>query len=165
MAATLYADTGSLPIRIRNMSRSGALIESAVLPELGEKISVKRGQLQAAGRIVWRSGRRAGVSFEAAVHVSDWMKRQMSEGQERVDAMMASLKQGDTGPDGSSANRPSVTGELTMLRFELEEMGRLLIADAILVATHPEIQAIDISLQRIDRILLLMRAQGKASPG
>jgi hypothetical protein len=39
-----------------------------------------------------------------------------------------------------------------MLKADLTQLGNSLAADMIIVATHAEIQLIDISLQRIDRI-------------
>jgi hypothetical protein len=49
--------------------------------------------------------------------------------------------------------------ELGQLRAELAELESALLADVILVATHPEIQTLDISVQRIDRILTSLRAE------
>ena len=156
--ATLYAeDSGSAPVHVRNMSPSGALIESSALPEPGTRVKLKRGSLQANGRIAWSSDRRAGVTFSSAVHVSDWMSRQ-SGPQGQVDNIVANYKAGDRpcGDMGTGANglreTPTIQAELAMLRAELAQLGNSLIGDAILVATHPEIQILDISLQRIDRL-------------
>lgn len=163
VAATLYADSGSTPVHIRNMSQSGAMIEGAVLPDVGERIALKRGQLHAAGSIAWRVERRAGVKLETAIYVSDWMARLGSAGQERVDTLVA-LARSDA-PKGSATpaaggGTVSIEAELALLRTELTELENVLIGDAIVVATHPEIQVIDISVQRIDRIARLLRTRG-----
>jgi hypothetical protein len=50
--------------------------------------------------------------------------------------------------------------ELTQLRAELGALENALIADVILVATHPEIQMLDIACQRIDRVLRHLRGEG-----
>lgn len=163
VAATLYADNESTPVTIRNMSQSGALIEGAALPEVGERIRLKRGHLYANGSIAWRVERKAGLRLDAAVHVADWMSRQVSAGQERVDALMSIVKS-DASPSGAKyANvnsRLSMEGELCQLRLELAELEKALLNDVIVVATHPEIQTIDISIQRIDRILGRLGARG-----
>ena len=163
MAATLYADSGTTPVHIRNMSQFGALIEGAVLPDPGSKIMLRRGQLQAAGRIAWRFDNRAGVTLDASVHVADWMARQGSAGQQRIDSLVAIVRNDAPGTAESCADpidRDSIEAELGQLCAELVELENALVRDVILVATHPEIQTLDISLQRIDRILKRLRAGG-----
>ena len=163
VAATLYADCGSSPVNIRNMSHSGALIEGSVLPDVGERIRLKRGQLEATGRIAWRVERKAGVRLEAAIHVADWMTRQISQGQERVDALISAVR--DDAPAAVAApagatGRMSIETELRQLRLELGALEAALLKDVAVAAAHPEIQTLDISAQRIDRILTVIRAGG-----
>lgn len=165
MAATLYADSGSNPVNIRNMSQSGALIEGPVLPDVGERIMLKRGQLQATGWIAWRVERKAGVRLEAAIYVTDWMSRQVSAGQERIDALVSIVRNdapsaAAVAGTGTGTGQISIESELGQLRAELKALETGLLRDVIVVATHPEIQTIDISLQRIDRILKQLRAGG-----
>lgn len=158
--ATLYADGGSTPVHIRNMSPSGALVEAATLPDVGCRIALRRGPLEAAGHIAWRVDRRAGVKFDSPACVPDWMSRQMSSCQERVDVKVAAIKASGTSPPSSGSAPAPIDYELMQLRADLADMGSALVADAIVAATHPEIQAIDISLQRIDRILKRLRGGG-----
>ena len=40
--ATIYADTGSAPVKVRNLSSTGALIEGEVLPPLGATVRLRR---------------------------------------------------------------------------------------------------------------------------
>jgi hypothetical protein len=163
VAATLYADSGAAPVHIRDMSLTGARIEGAVLPDPGAKIVLRRGQLQAAGRIAWRLENRAGLTLNASVLVSDWMARQGSAGQQRIDSLVAIVRNDALGPaeiGADALDRDSIEAELGQLRVELVELENSLVRDVILVATHPEIQTFDISLQRIDRILNRLRAEG-----
>lgn len=153
VAATLYADSGSTPAHIRNMSPSGVLIEAPVLPEPGSKIELRRGELQVTGRIAWRIDNRAGIKLDATVYVADWMARQGNSGQQRVDAFLATVRAKPATASASASDTLSIEAELSQLRAELSELETVLIGDAIVIATHPEIQTIDISLQRIDRIL------------
>ena len=160
VVATLYADGGSTPVHIRNMSSSGALVEGLVLPEVGCRMALRRGPLEAAGYIAWRVDRRAGVRFDAPAFVHDWMSRLVSSCQEQVDAKVSAIKaNGATAAPTGSVAAP-IESELMRLRADLADMGSALVGDAIVVATHPEIQTIDISLQRIDRILSRLRAGG-----
>jgi hypothetical protein len=163
VAATLYADAGSAPVTIRNMSPSGALVEGTVLPDVGERIDLKRGQLRAAGWIAWRVERKAGVRLEARVHVPDWMTRQVNTGQEQVDALMSMVRNhGPAAPAaaGRATGQLSMEAELLQLRLELGELEAALLKDVVVIATHPEIQTLDISAQRIDRVLKALRARG-----
>ena len=163
MAATLYAKAGSAPVNIRNMSQSGALIEGSALPDLDADIVLRRGQLQAAGRIAWRFDNRAGIKLDATVHVSDWMARQGSAGQQRIDALVEIVRNDAPVPTEaatSGIDRGSIKAELCQLRSELAELEASLVKDVILVATHPEIQTFDIALQRIDRMLKRLSAGG-----
>lgn len=160
VVATLYGDGGSTPVHIRNMSLTGALVEAAALPGVGCRIALRRGPLEATGHIAWRVDRRAGVRFDAAVCIADWMSRHVSPCQERVDVAVAAIKtNGVPKPSTGSAPAP-IEAELMQLRADLADMGSALIADVIVAATHPEIQAIDISLQRIDRMLKRLRGGG-----
>lgn len=163
VAATLYADAGSAPVNIRNMSRSGALIEGGLLPDVGERITLKRGELQVTGWVAWRVDRRAGLRLDAAVHAPDWMSRKGSAGQQRVDTMLSVVRGGS--PAGVATTSEivgpvSALVELSQLRGELQALETALLKDVVTVATHPEIQTIDISIQRIDRLLRSLRAEG-----
>lgn len=133
------------------------------MPEPGSRVALMRGNLRAAGRIAWRSDGRAGIAFDATVHVADWMSRKASMHQGKVDEMIAAVRAGAstaTGQDEQAAD--TIEPELILLRADLAELGNSLVNDTILVATHPEIQMLDISIQRIDRILLRLH-QGMAS--
>lgn len=159
VAATLYSEAGSVPVRVRNMSPSGALIESAAIPEPGMKAILRRGSLHAAGRIAWKLAGKGGVAFETAIYVTDWMSRLPSTPQQRIDQIVSEYKSnGQTAldtvvDDTASAGTSSIEEELSALRAELDDLERGLVGDPILVATHPEIQTLDISRKRIDRII------------
>jgi PilZ domain-containing protein len=155
VVATLSADSNSSTVRIRNISPSGALLESSQLPEPGTKMMLKRGSLRATGRIAWKASRKAGIRFDSPIFVTDWLAQKGSAQQGQVDELVSSLKSGSAPARTRDNQSPeTVELELMMLRADLLALGNALIGDPILVATHPEIQALDIGLQRIDRILL-----------
>jgi hypothetical protein len=159
VAATLLSGAKSVAVHIRNMSPSGALIESPMIPEAGAKVILKRGSLHCVGEIAWKVERKAGIAFETTARVADWMSRHASEQQQKVDEIVSNFKAGGlsgsssaVGSTGTSGTR-SIEAELMTLRSNLAELEASLIRDAVLVATHPEIQMLDISLQRIDRLI------------
>ena len=163
VAATLYADGCSSPVNIRNMSKAGALIEGAVIPDVGDRMMLKRGPLEATGVIAWRAGRRAGVRLAAAICVADWMARLANSGQERVDALVAIVRNEPTATGVvalSASETRSIEAELGLLRCELAGIESSLLDDPLVVANHPEIQALDVAMQRIDRMVKRLRAGG-----
>lgn len=159
VAATLYSDAGSCPVNVRNMSLSGALVEGAVLPELDAPVTLRRGSLEARARIVWRVGRKAGVAFSATIHIADWMSRNPDCHQARVDDMVRGIRSDSSRPGPiqgaphSASSDSMLEAELRALRLELMTLENGLTGDVIVVATHPEIQLLDVALQRVERML------------
>lgn len=160
VTATLYAEAGSAPVNIRNMSPSGALVEAAVLPAPGTWVWLRRGGLEAGGRIAWQEGRRAGVALDTMIHIADWTARQANAGQARADAVVAHFRAKRPLPAPIATLPPSIEAELQLVRSELAALEAALVGDSIVVATHPEIQSLDICLQRVDRVLKRLRGGG-----
>src|SRR5688500_15452 len=73
VVAALAWSSGTGPVRIRNMSRTGALIEGATIPPEGSPVRLSRGSLSVRGEIVWRRENRAGMRFGSAETVADWL--------------------------------------------------------------------------------------------
>ena len=63
MAAMIELSGQSLPVKLRNLSSDGALVEGEHLPIEGAEIVFKRKELSLAGRVVWTKNGRAGLSF------------------------------------------------------------------------------------------------------
>lgn len=64
MAATLEVGAHSLPVRLRNLSREGALVEGDRLPIEGSVLIFVKGELRVKGRIAWAKDNRAGIAFD-----------------------------------------------------------------------------------------------------
>lgn len=163
VAATLYFEGGSSPVHVRNMSPTGALIESSVLPEPGAKVTLRRGPLQGMGLVVWKADRRAGISFSSTAHVADWMSRTPPAHQAQVDDAVRSIRSAQDGSPGPGDPVPSfaataIEAELNALKCELAEIETGLIGDVVVVATHPEIQLLDVAQQRVERILARLKS-------
>jgi len=160
VAAQLCFASGACPVHIRNMSPSGALIEGAVLPDQHAAATLRRGALEAKVRIVWKTGRKAGVSFLSAVHVADWMSKTTPSHQAKVDNLVRTIRSGQAGGlvDGlAGEDDPPIEAELRDLRRELAILERALAGDEAVTMAHPEIQMLDIALQRIDRMIARVR--------
>ncbi|HEX5257250.1 MAG TPA: PilZ domain-containing protein [Sphingomicrobium sp.] len=64
LAATLEVAGGPIPVKLRNLSEEGALVEGDRLPLEGSTTFFQRNELSLKGRVVWVQGRYAGVAFD-----------------------------------------------------------------------------------------------------
>lgn len=63
MSASLELSGTSLPVKLRNLSAEGALVEGDKLPVEGAALLFRKGDLSVSGTIAWVKGRQAGVNF------------------------------------------------------------------------------------------------------
>lgn len=64
LAATVEVAGQDLPVKLRNLSEEGALIEGDRLPLEGATTLFQRNDLRLRSRVVWVQGKYAGVSFD-----------------------------------------------------------------------------------------------------
>jgi hypothetical protein len=64
LSATIELDGAAVPVRLRNLSEKGALIQGDDLPDEGSQIIFARKELSLKARIVWTECGFAGVAFE-----------------------------------------------------------------------------------------------------
>jgi hypothetical protein len=62
--ASVEALNGKTPIVLLDVSRSGARLEGAGLPEVGKDIILQCGAIDTFGTIVWAAGKRRGMHFD-----------------------------------------------------------------------------------------------------
>ena len=119
LGATLEAESQVYPVRIRNVSAGGALLEAQLLPKLGARICLVRGELRMTGVLVWQSGDQAGVTFDAPIDVAAWVKRGGAAGQQRVDTIVAALRKKVPVPPnmhpGDALSLPEISAALDAL--------------------------------------------------
>lgn len=152
--ASMAAASVSGPIKIRNMSPSGALIEGVALPHVGEHLSLGRGELSAAGTIVWREGGRAGLRFDHFVEVGAWLPA--GSRQQQVDQTFHELKNGlaPTAPQPPAPVGTSPVGKADLLEAAsaLDALADALAEDARVIAGHStKLQALDVAAQLLRR--------------
>lgn len=63
LTATLETRSGAIPVKLRNLSAEGALVEGEGLPLEGAEVLFRRKDLVERGDIVWVDGKHAGVAF------------------------------------------------------------------------------------------------------
>lgn len=94
LSAILHGASASFPVRIRNFSATGAMVDGTDLPAEGSRVNLQRGRLEANAEIAWQSGNFRGLRFDSPIDVGIWMKGSANAGQTRVDKAMAALRDG-----------------------------------------------------------------------
>lgn len=72
LSASIESNGLSAPVRIRNLSEHGALIEGAALPPVGSILILRRLQLEMRATVIWSDKGRCGVRFEGMIAVAGW---------------------------------------------------------------------------------------------
>lgn len=67
LAAAIEIEGAEVPVRLRNLSEEGALLEGERLPLEGTNTFFRRNELRLRGRVVWVQNRYAGVAFYDAL--------------------------------------------------------------------------------------------------
>lgn len=67
LSASLITTTDEIPVKIRELSCMGAMVEALRLPSTGADVILKRGALEIFATVAWWRGRRASLAFEDAV--------------------------------------------------------------------------------------------------
>jgi len=161
LLATLYLGGKSVPVRVRNLSARGALIDADEIVRAGCEVTLRRGKLEARGTVRWVSHNRAGIAFETHIFVSDWLPAKPCPLRTSAELLSHSVKSGNisetealVSAHAAKAAGTDIFAELASLHKELTGLGERLCHDMILVATHPEIQILDVACQRIARLIL-----------
>jgi hypothetical protein len=167
VTAVLYGERGAIPVRIRNMSRSGALIESAAFPPEGSPVRLCRGSFSVGGQIVWHRDNRAGMRFDAVVDVADWLPSgNKANGQQHVDEMIYAIRSASSQGKGSSAvtpppAKPDAIAQLLALQEALATAASDLAGDAHVAIAHPAaLQAIDLAARKLEELAALLAGPG-----
>jgi hypothetical protein len=169
MAALYAARRPVSPVRIRNLSRMGALIEAADLPEPGTPMRLSRASLSASGTVIWANGGKAGLQFEAPIAIGEWLPQgKRGIGQQFADELFHQkrLRMTATEPPESVPDPDlGLSGELLELRLSLERAGEALALDAAIASRHLlTLQAIDCVSQALARLAAGAAAQEMTFP-
>jgi hypothetical protein len=176
LAATLEASGVSLPVRIRNMSPRGAMVDGSYLPAPGTTVQLARLALQASALVIWRLDGRCGLKLSEPVVPDDWVSGvgagvpRTNFGQARVDGIQAALRQGaemPTPPPGEPPPERVDRDRLdALIAEEIDQVGRALEAALDELSENPEvimrheraIQSLDIACAILDSLAPVLRA-------
>ena len=161
LAAALYCDGTSSPVKIRNISTTGALLEGATIPAEGSLVQLVRGGLIVHGLVAWASDCRCGLKFSGSVDVQQWRASPSNSEQQRVDEIVRLVKAGAVPlpvPPLSQIAEPAqvretsadLSADLRRASKLLEVLGGVLASDPELVMQHgTALQNLDIAMQVI----------------
>jgi len=166
IAATLYWDQHREPVKVRNMSLTGALVEAQIVPATGTEVHLVRGSFRAEGRVMWADKNRCGVHLAAQVNVRDWLAPPTNSEQQRVDQIVALVKAGavplPTGTFTGKGERPELPASLTsdqlthdlgLVSQLIEDLGDDLASEPETLMNHAtKLQNLDIAMQMLAAI-------------
>ena len=148
LSASLLIDGASIPVRVRNMSQRGALLDGGSLPPAGSKVCLVRGELNAEGAIAWQRDGQAGIRFAGEIDVASWVRKAGHTGQQRVDNAIAALRRHEAVPDTQS-QKPS----LELISLELQVIcDRLAGSPTITVEFGEELVKLDTITQTLRQL-------------
>jgi hypothetical protein len=175
LAATIEADTVTAPVKIRNMSVSGAMIDGPALPEVGSQVILHRLDLSIAATVVWNLEGRCGLRLAGTVKVDEWItgarqpEKHSSLGQLRVDKIQSAIRSGSplpaepAAPQSQIAVSTPVDGriaqELAEVKLALDAIGDELTDDADVLTRHEKaLQKLDIASATIEWLAAVVAA-------
>lgn len=170
LAAAIEADALKVPVRIRNLSEGGAMLDGSVLPRAGTPLILRRAEIEVPARVVWQGEGRCGVAFDhSAVTVDEWISGNRIatfegyRGQARVDAIQEAVRGGAALP-AEPAPPPAAPAmadlgerlveEVFLVRELLNSLGERLVEDPHVIARHLE------ALQNLDRASQILEHLG-----
>ena len=163
--AVLDVDCGSTtPVRVRNLSQNGALVEASALPPVGTSVLLKRGSLCVDAQVVWVDQQRAGLRLAKPVTVSEWLPYgPRASRQQLADEIVHQRRSAKTQRSAAAASLPQESNggaELTELAEMLKRAAEELALDHSTAKRHP------LALQIIDGVIeaLTRSAAAKAEP-
>lgn len=157
LTATMRFEGRILPVRIRNMSAAGALLQAAILPAAGTELMLRRGELEASARVIWSEHGACGVRFLEVVAVPAWLSEKVTgagEAQQRVDIIQAQVRTHTPSPPEPALPRDTglpkhimserVAEEIAHVQRILEQVGDKFTSDPVVLSRHID------SLQQFD---------------
>ncbi len=179
LTATIRSGGVAAPVRIRNLSEKGAMVDGQALPEPGASLILQRLEVEMRGVVAWRAEGRCGIQFEGAASVEEWVAGRRApaaifgQGQSRVDQIQAAIRGGRDIVEDVPAARPTelitdvearVAEELDHVQRMLDDVAGDLIGDMALLQRHGEaLQRFDNACQILNQLSAILKAKDRAA--
>ena len=164
LAATMQVKEVACPVRVRNLSPLGAMIEAASVPGIGTTITVGRGSLAAAAEVVWTEADHFGVRFTEEVDVARWIsERHQTDSMAPVPSTRISSKDGSAQLDlDDSIIASRIADEISYLGRVMEGVSDILSKDPLLRHRHARsIQDLAIGEEMLDQLAAVLKTTNK----
>jgi hypothetical protein len=171
LAAMIESAGVESPVRIRDLSESGARLEGPAFPPVGARLTLRRQEVKIDAAVKWIAGPRCGIAFDGRVAVADWIAGKSSGpvfGQAQVDALQAAVRAGAPAPVQPSAPAAAfeqagldarLAQELASVRRLLETVSGDLIGDPAVVQRHAAaLQGFDLADQILGHLTAVLTA-------
>ncbi len=177
LAARICAGGLDAPVRIRNMSAGGAMLDGPALPDVGATVTLLRMELAIEATVMWKDDGRCGVALSGTVVIDDWIGGAEAPGQQfgqmRVDAIQAAVRSGSVLATEPPPFGAPIGGERRIdgrIAAELETVKRLLDAVGDEITDDPDVlsrfsgalQNFDIACQIIAHLGAVVAATDRA---
>ena len=170
LSASLFCDGTSSTVKIRNISPTGALVDSAPSAAEGSLVQLVRGSLIVHALVIWSEKGRCGLSFSGCIDVEQWRAAPFNAEQQRVDDIVRVVKEGSVplpaaaaAEDGSrrSASKDGLPADLRRVAELLAKLGDRLARDEIVVSLYAaELQNLDIAAQVVSAVETILTGHG-----
>jgi hypothetical protein len=176
LAATISAGSASAPVRIRNLSELGAMIDGPSLPGAGATLTLNRLALSIGATVVWNRGGRCGLTLGCPIVVDDWIAGASSTagraGQFRVDQLQSAIRSGAALPAETRTPAPhpadiqpverSIAAELGRVKRMLDKVTDELTDDVDVLMRHERaMQTFDIAAQIVAELAVVLAADDR----
>lgn len=169
LSASVETGAGEAPVRVRNLSEGGAMLEGMGLPAPGERLLLRRTALAIAGTCMWRDGSRCGVRFDRPISVQQWassVRAATNAGQQRIDSIQATIRAGGISPAADPLVTPGKAVVVNNVADEVAAAARLIRAlsdrlaeDMAVIAAHGDaLQQLDPLSQTLDHLARVLTA-------
>ncbi len=162
LAASLLSAGVAHPVRIRDLSATGARVETALVPEVGAAMSLVRGRLEVACLVTWSADHFCGLRFAAPVSVLEWMTHPVAPERRRLDALVPA--RGGAAAEAAAARLEAdkaarVARDLARVSRLLEAFGEALAGDPHVVARHAvKLHTLGLAMQTLASLAETLRA-------
>jgi hypothetical protein len=159
------------PVRIRNLSETGALLEGASLPAVGASLILKRQEVEIEARVAWLSPPRCGVAFQEAIKVGEWVSGKRGTADFEPAGVEERRVAGRRAEDRDPSPAPAAHGadvdarlaeELAYVRRMLELLSDRLADEPVFVQRHADkLQQFDLAGQILGHLAAVLQAEDR----
>ena len=179
LAASIECGSLQAAVRVRNLSETGAMLEGPQFPMIGQRLTMRRGELEMPGVVIWHIAARCGLRFDGIISIDDWVAGKTISGsirdQRYVDNVQAAVRAGAALPveaQVSAAAAPGATKDLDLRIAEelayvkrlIDSAGEGLTDDPAIVSRHMKpLQDFDLASQILSHLSELLASDDRTA--